>query len=220
MTYANQLREEISSLSNPSNRKQMEAYMKNLFVFFGVKSPERKAVLKSFLKQYGLPRIDETENVTKELWSFRERELHYSAMEIVHRTKYINEEASIELLEWMITNNSWWDTVDFIASNLCGIYFKKHPQMINSVATKWNKSDNMWLIRTSILYQLKYKDLTNTSLMNAFIKPHLNSKEFFIQKAIGWALRQYSKSNPAWVEDFVNSHELKPVSKREAVKYL
>ena len=119
----------------------------------------------------------------------------------------------------MLTNKSWWDTVDFIASNLCGTFFKENSTQ-SSFYILWNKSNNIWLIRSSILFQLKYKSEIDLKQVNQLIQPHLNSSEFFIQKAIGWILREMSKNNPSYVKNYLINHELKPVSLREVKKYL
>ena len=220
MEYANALRDSLSEISVEANKLPMEAYMKNHFKFFGIKSPERKDALRKFISAVKLPTENTFEEEVKALWLMPERELQYCAMEIVHRAKWARKADSISLIEFMITEKSWWDTVDFIAASLCGEYFKFNATKTHEITRSWNQSNNMWLIRSSILFQLKYKELVDLSLLEANMLPHLSSKEFFIQKAIGWALRQVSKSHQDWVQDFVDNHELKPVSKREAIKYL
>ena len=125
------------------------------------------------------------------------------------------------LFEFMIKHKSWWDTVDFISSSLVNYWWKMDPELLDkSVTPEWNKSDNFWLNRTSIIYQLRRKDLTNERILSQHIIPHSNSNEFFVQKAIGWALREYAKINSKWVLDFVATHQLKPLSKREALKQI
>ena len=117
-------------------------------------------------------------------------------------------------------SNSWWDSVDTIAVKLVGAYFAEYPEEREKWIRKWIKSDNIWLNRTAIIFQLSYKNQLDIPFLVRAILPHTNSKEFFIQKAIGWAIRQYTKTNPKWVKDFVKSNTLKPLSKREAFKYL
>ena len=129
------------------------------------------------------------------------------------------DEEDLELIEYMITHNSWWDTVDMIASHLIGAYFKKYPKKKHALILKWSKSEDMWIRRTSIIFQLKYKDETDTELLAQVIENNLGSKEFFINKAIGWALRTYSAIDPEWVEDFVENHpDLANLSKKEALR--
>jgi len=122
----------------------------------------------------------------------------------------------------MITTKSWWDTVDFIAAKLVGDYFKKYPNQIGKYIQKWINSDNMWLQRTAILFQLKYKNQLDPKLLKYIIQSQLGSNEFFINKAIGWVLREYSKTNPTWVFNFVNTNEkgLSNLSKTEALRLM
>ena len=110
--------------------------------------------------------------------------------------------------------------VDFIAATLIGHYFKLFPERIKSVTDSWMQSKNIWLQRTCLIFQLKYKDEVDTELLSSFIKKLSDSKEFFIAKAIGWSLREYSKRNTVWVLDLVQNNTLQPLSKREAIRRL
>ena len=130
------------------------------------------------------------------------------------------EKERIDLYEFMLLNKSWWDTVDFIASNLVGVHFQKYPDLIYPVTEKWMNSGNIWLQRTSLLFQLKYRQKTDVKLMSDYIQRLQGSKEFFINKAIGWILREYSKTDAEWIKKFVGNHQLAPLSKREALKWL
>jgi 3-methyladenine DNA glycosylase AlkD len=109
------------------------------------------------------------------------------------------EVSSIKLIEYCLQQKSWWDSVDGIASDWLGPYFKLFPEQIVPVTSQWNKSKNMWLQRSSIMFQKAYKKDTDTTLLSRYILNCAHSKEFFIQKAIGWALREYSKTDPEWV---------------------
>jgi len=220
MNYASQLIEHLSKLANPSQAPAMEAYMKHHFAFFGIKSEPRKEALKTFIAAHGLPDDKVFESTILDLWHADQREIHYCAQELFFKKKWHKQLQSIELIETMLTTNSWWDSVDFIASNICGAYFKAHPNKIASIITNWNLDDNIWLNRSSFLYQLKYKTKTDLILLEKLFEPHLNSKEFFIQKAIGWMLRDISKHNPSYVAHYISTHDLKPVSLREAKKYI
>ncbi len=221
ISYQNKLREELSELKNPERAAKMSAYMKENFSFFGVKAPERQALLKGFIQEHGLPSKKEEYRVVLSLWEEPERELHYCALEILEKRfkKRIEKEDSV-LLEFLITNKSWWDTVDLIASKLAGAYFKKFPKQIESVAEKWINSNNLWLNRSAILYQLKYKQETDPYRLFSYCIQWSHSKEFFHQKAIGWALREYSKTNPNQVVDFLKNHKVAPLSKREGLKWI
>lgn len=206
--------------ANPALVIQMSKYMKDKFAFFGIKSPERKDIYKAHWKKHGYIPIDDTEKVIKWCWQAPQREFQYFAMESLGRTSKKADVDRIKIYEYMITQKSWWDTIDFIASNLVGVYFTKYPDQIKKTTSLWMNSNNMWLQRTCILFQLKYKRKTDTALLEGFIIPMLDSKEFFIRKAIGWALREYSRTNPEYVIQFVDNHQLSGLSEREALKWI
>ena len=217
-TFLQNLRKAFELRSNPENAAQQKAYMRNQYDFFGLKAPEQAELRCEFLKAHGLPPIDELRTIIRELWQQPEREFQYLGMMMLE--KYIKkvEADFISLLEFMITTKSWWDTVDMIAARLVGIHFKRYPKQIPVYTEKWMKSGNFWLQRTALLFQLKYKKDTDTDLLFDLIERLNHEDEFFIRKAIGWALREYSKTDPEAVISFVESHELKPLSRKEALK--
>jgi len=198
--------------------QKMEAYMKHKFSFFGIPSPLRKQIVRNIIAKQGKPADGIA--IAKSLFSLPQRELHYVGQELLMSYKKQWNENTIEILEELITTNSWWDTVDFLAGSAAGHYFEKWPQHKEATVQRWNGSNNMWLVRSSILFQLKYKDAVDEELLQEMILPHISDKEFFIRKAIGWALRQYSKYSPKYVLDFVINHELQPLSEREALKHI
>jgi 3-methyladenine DNA glycosylase AlkD len=126
----------------------------------------------------------------------------------------------INLFEFMIIHKSWWDTIDFIAPKLVGRYFNLYPNKRDSTIQKWLASNNIWLQRSSILFQLNYKDELDKEFLSYIINSLLDSKEFFINKAIGWILRQHSKIDPVWVKEFVNNTKLDRLSHKEALKLI
>jgi 3-methyladenine DNA glycosylase AlkD len=195
-------------------------YMKQRFEFYGIKAPLRKEIQRPFFLKMHLPSKKEMHNIVQELWLKPQRELHYFTQELVQ--KYIKqfEKNEIDLLEFMVVNKSWWDTVDHIASNLIGPYFKKFPEQKMVYIEKWLNSNNFWLQRSAILFQLKYKKDLDEVLLSKIINRLLGSKEFFINKAIGWILREYSKVNPIWVIDFVKKTPLNNMSRREALRLI
>jgi 3-methyladenine DNA glycosylase AlkD len=131
------------------------------------------------------------------------------------------EKERIHLYEWAILERSWWDTVDFISGTLVGWHMRMYPDLILPFTRKWMDSGNIWLQRSSLLFQLKYKKDTDTDLLSSYIQELKDSKEFFIRKAIGWILREYSKTNPSWVEKFINNNpDLSGLSKREGMKVI
>ena len=218
--YVEDLVSFLNGYANASRAFDMKKYMRDQFEYMGISSPIRKEIFRKFINENGFPEKAELESVCKELFNRKERELHYFALEIVYLNKRKFTETDIKLFEFMIVTASWWDTVDFIAPNIIGKFFKMYPEMIHEVTTNWMKSGNIWLQRACLLFQLKYKQSIDTALLYSFIEELKSSKEFFIQKSIGWILREYSKTNPAEVLRFVESTELKPLSRREALKIL
>lgn len=139
---------------------------------------------------------------------------------LIEATKKGFEENDISIIEKIIITNSWWDTVDVIAKYLVGGYLKQYPQVRETVIGNFSSSDNMWLNRTAILFQLGYKKDTDKVILFRECDKHKGNKEFFIRKAIGWALREYAKANPEAVKVFVKTARLSPLSEREALKNL
>ena len=218
--YIQNLRLAFQEYANFEIAAQQKAYMRNQFEYFGVKSPEQKAIRRDFLKQYGLLEIGELENLIRELWLQPERELQYFAMMLADKFIKKTDADFIAVLEFMITTKSWWDTVDYIAAVLVGAHFKKFPEQIPDYTEKWMVSGDFWLQRTALLFQLKYKKNTDLKLMFSLIKRLSHLDEFFIRKAIGWVLREYSKTDPETIIRFVETHDLKPLSRKEALKVI
>ena len=196
--------------------EKMAAYMKHKFAYFGIMATPRKELFKRVLAEEGVPQ--NAIEVAKELWLLPQRELHYCAIELMLKTKKQWNENTIVDFEWFVVTNSWWDSVDGIAVNLVGEYFKKWPQNKETITQKWNEEENMWLVRTSILFQLKYKAKTDLELLSNYCRAHEHQKEFFIKKAIGWALREYAKTDANWVINFVQQNKFQPLSEKEALK--
>ncbi len=197
-----------------------KAYMKNRFEFFGIQAPVRKEIQKKFFNSKTLPPAETMTPITRALWRKPQREFQYAAQELVyHYTKRFARE-DLSLFEFMITHKSWWDTVDFIAAKLVGTYFRQFPDQQDPYIQRWLASGNLWLQRTAILFQLNYKEWTDQNTLTFVITSMLGSQEFFINKAIGWMLRQYSKTNPGWVLDFCEAHTLNPLSRKEALRLI
>jgi 3-methyladenine DNA glycosylase AlkD len=213
------LRQQLLTASTSEKKAGMEAYMRNQFTFIGVDTVPRRAIFKEWIKSADLPDYADLPVVIKEMWQM-ERELQYCAIELAALYKKEWTTDFMATIEHCIITRSWWDTVDAIASTWIGPYFKRFPAEIKSTSSKWNRNKNIWLQRSSIMFQKQFKKDTDTALLTKYILRCAASNEFFIQKAIGWALREYGKTNPAWVRDFVVANELKPLSKREALKNL
>ncbi len=220
LSYIENLKTVYRQNANPDFAFWMAKYMKDKFVFYGIKKPDRVIIRKEFHNLFGWPPVENVNEVAALLWQEQERELHYFAMELLYKFRKNSTPPIINLYEEIITSKSWWDTVDYIAVKLVGHYFRTFPEQIGPVTQKWMNSGNMWLQRSCILFQLTYKKETDTDLLFSFIRPCTGSKEFFIQKAVGWALREYSKTNPRAVLSFVEQTPLKPLSKREALRIM
>jgi len=207
--------------ANPAQSAPMKKYMRDQFEYLGIKSPQLKILFGQHIAEHGLPAIVELDGIVHELWDLPQREFQYAAVGLVGRLDKQLPSKSIKTLEYMITHKSWWDTVDSIAGGSVGVYFKRFPDVREKYLAKWRASDNFWLRRTTILFQLGYKQETDFDLLCEIIRENLGSKEFFINKAIGWSLRQYARIDPKAVKKFVNAtKDLSPLSRREAMKHL
>ena len=218
--FINTLEIEFEKHKNAKIALEQKAYMRHQFEFYGLKATVRREIQKPFFIKEYLPQKSEIEHIIKTLWEKPEREYQLFAQELAFKYVKQLELKDINLFEFMVSNKSWWDTVDFIANKLMGEYFKTFPNQKEKYVTKWLKSDNIWLQRSALLFQLKYKNKIDTVLLSSTINSLLNSKEFFINKAIGWVLREYSRTNPNWVIEFVNNTELSTLSKKEALRLL
>ncbi|WP_066496848.1 DNA alkylation repair protein [Abyssisolibacter fermentans] len=204
---------------NKENAIKMSAYLKNNFPFLGIKKPERAALQKNFIKQCKqTKKIDW--NFIYELWNLPEREFQYLALDLLIALIKELKKTDINKIENLIINKSWWDTVDLLASKLTGSIVSKYPELKETHIINWSNQENIWLIRTAILFQLKYKEKTDTEFLSKIITTNYNTNEFFINKAIGWILREYSKTNKQWVKSFIENNELSPLSIREGSKYI
>lgn len=217
LVYPQKVIELFNKNKNIENAFSMKKYMRNQFEFLGIKTPIRREISKNLFTKEFLYNQFITENVLY-LWNLPEREYQYFAIDFLLKKKKDIKLESFELIDFITLNKSWWDTVDTIATKIVPEYFKLYPNELIKQSKRLNESDNIWQNRISILFQLHYKNKTDTELLSKYILNHSASKEFFIQKSIGWSLREYYKTNPNWVIDFVNNNDLKPLSKREALK--
>lgn len=219
-TYIDYLEKEFVKNANPSIAAAQKAYMKNHFEFFGLKADARREITKPFLAREYLPSKKEMTAIVKLLWQKEHRDFHHFAQELAFKYVKQIEKKDIELFEFMVVNQSWWDSIDYIAPKLIGAYFKKFPEERDRYVDKWLKSGNIWLQRSAILFQLKYKADLDTEFLTYVINSLLGSRAFFINKAIGWILREYGKTNPTWVVRFVEITELSNLSRREALRLI
>lgn len=212
-----EVRNKMLEHRNHGNAIAMSKYMRNQFSFFGIKTPLRKEIGKKLDKQFGFERI--SWEYIHALWNEEEREMQYLAMD--HIIKYYKNLVieDIEKIEKLIITKSWWDTVDLLATWAVGQVFRQESDIKEVYLTKWVMSKSIWLIRTSIIFQLKYSKNTDFELLIKNILMHDESKEFFIQKGAGWALREYAKSNPESVLHFLEINpQLSSLTRREAIR--
>ncbi|RLD64183.1 MAG: DNA alkylation repair protein [Bacteroidetes bacterium] len=218
--YIKTLELEFEKNANQEIAIQQKAYLKNQFDFYGIKTPLRREIQKPFFESSVLPKKDDLGKIIKILWEKPEREYQYFSQELLYKYHNKFDVDDIKIFEYMITHKSWWDTVDLISSKLVGEYFKIFPSERNKYINKWLSSNNMWLQRASVLFQLGYKKELDTDLLSYIINSLLGSSEFFINKSIGWILRQYSRVNPKWVVEFVEKTELDKLSVRESLRLI
>ncbi len=204
--------------ANSERAAWSKAYMLNQFEFYGLVTIDRRKLAKEYMKQAPTPSLKQLEQIVRQCWSLPQREWHYFAVELLAFHKKLWQPSIIELMEYCMVHNSWWDSVDHIASECLTHYFKTFPEKIIPVTSSWNNSKNIWLQRSSIMFQKAFKKDTDTALLSTYILHCKDSPDFFIRKAIGWALREYSKTNAAWVKKFVQQNKLHPLSAREALK--
>lgn len=221
MNFIKELSTSYTQNASPEKAVPMENYMKNNFPFYGIKTDLRRNLHKTALEKHKDEVKANARKIALELYGKKEREYHYSAIEILMKElkkKFVKED--IALIEKLLVTHSWWDSVDTISKYLLGGYLEQFPEETYKVIEHFSASENMWLNRAGIIFQLGYKKATNEALLFSECEKHRHSKEFFIQKAIGWALREYGKTNPEAVKNFVASANLKPLSTREALKNL
>ena len=224
MEYTAAYNEIVSLLkenANPIQAVDMSAYMRDQFQFFGIKSPLRKELvreIKAMVKP--MTSIDYQEFIQL-LWDDPHRECQYIATDLMGTIKKKLEVDWIDFLEQLIITKSWWDTVDFLAPNLLGNIFSRHVEIGHKYTDRWIESDNIWLQRSALIYQLRCKDKVDFERLTRYILLRKDSKEFFVQKAAGWALRQYSKFEPDKVRFFLDTNnDLAKLTVREGSKYL
>ncbi len=211
----------FKKMGNATLAEGMAVYMKSQFVYFGIPAPVRKNIFAEY-KPTLIPFIKQghLEAIILLMWEYDEREWQYCAVELLLACKKYWTAGTIELIERLILSKSWWDTVDHLGGKITGLFFNQFPRERQARIKSWIHHSNMWLNRSAIIHQLTYKEKTNVDLLLACITPHIHSKEFFHRKAIGWALRQYSRTDPEKVKDIVNSIPLSPLSKKEALRLI
>lgn len=218
MWYGN-LFEELKSLQDSERAVSMAAYMRNQFPFLGIAATPRKLVAKSYFRIALQEHIIDFDFVEK-CFQQQEREYQQLAVDYLLSIQNLLTPEDLNRIKKYIVTKSWWDTVDGL-DGVVGSMTLRYPEL-KKVMVEWSQTDNIWLRRVATDHQLLFKNKTDTLLLAEIITNNFGTKEFFINKAIGWSLRDYSKTNPQWVKDFIQKHssQMAPLSIREGSKYL
>lgn len=215
----NKLYEEMIQHKNEEQAQKMSKYMLNKFEYIGIKTPERRKIFKNFFKEYKNEEKIDWEFVNK-CWENKHREFQYIAADYLKNMKDKLTIDDIPKFKRLILKKSWWDTIDNLDMTIGTLALK--DSNVNKILLEWSLDENIWLRRIAIDHQLLRKEKTNTELLEKILKNNLGQAEFFINKSIGWALRDYSKTNPEWVKNFIekNRENMAKLSIKEASKYL
>ena len=215
----NKLYEEMIQHKNEEQAQKMSKYMLNKFEYIGIKTPERRKIFKNSFKEYKNKEKIDWEFVNK-CWENKYREFQYVAADYLKNMKDKLTIDDIPKFKQLILKKSWWDTIDNLDMTIGALALK--DSNVNKILLEWSLDENIWLRRIAIDHQLLRKEKTNTELLEKILKNNLGQAEFFINKAIGWALRDYSKISPEWVKNFIeeNKEKMAKLSIKEASKYL
>jgi 3-methyladenine DNA glycosylase AlkD len=217
------LRAALAHAADPKKAPAMQRYMKSSMPYLGVTTPRMRVVCKEVFAAHPVTTAAGWRRDVLTLWrGARHREERYAAIALSgdRRAREFQTPAVLPMYEEMIVTGAWWDYVDEIASHRLGGLLRSHPRPMRTAMRTWSRSPDMWKRRSAILCQLGFKGETDAAFLYACIEPSLASTEFFLRKAIGWALRQYAWTNPREVVRWVDAHrdELSPLSRREALK--
>jgi 3-methyladenine DNA glycosylase AlkD len=209
------------SAGDPERAVGAAAYMRNQFPFLGLTAPRMTQLDREVLAGLPAPAEADLIAVAGVCWARPEREYQYFACAYLRRHGRAGSAQLLPTLRELITTKSWWDTVDTLAANTVGPLVAAHPVLL-SIMDEWVEDENMWLVRTAILHQLRYKERTDADRLFRYCERQAGHRDFFIRKAIGWALREYTRTDPAAVRSFVDEHRaaLSPLSIREATRHL
>lgn len=219
--FVNTIRAELTAQAEPERAVKMAAYMKTDQPFYGVQSKPCQAIFRAALKAHPITTQADYEAIIWELWHGTHREEMYQALRVAEHVKPFRNIDSWHIYEQLVHEATWWDTLDWIAGTLVGLLVVKH-RALESRLIAWRTDAHLWTRRASLLAHLKHKHKTNVPLMAETILLLANETDFFIRKAIGWILREYSKTDAVWVTRFVSENEaiLSNLSKREAMKVI
>lgn len=206
---------------DPARAEGMSAYMRGQFPFLGIPTGERRALHRAAVAGLPPPTEADLAGLSRALYALPEREYQYVAVDHLVRYVGVCGPGFLPIARELITTKSWWDTVDGLAAQVVGPLVLRYPEL-DSEMDRWVEDSNFWMARTAILHQLKYKDRTDADRLFHYCELRAGDREFFIRKAIGWALREYSKTNPAAVQASIaqNDAKLSGLSKREGMLWI
>lgn len=215
------LRELLAPLADPDDAVHMAAYMKDHFPFFGIKAGPRRTAAKPILQASAHADADQLLAFAAACWNEPEREFHHTAVDVLRKRAAMLEPDQLDDLGELIMAKSWWDTVDGLAAWVVGPLVARHRDLVH-VMDDWAEDENLWLARTALLHQLGYKTDTDAERLFRYATDLAPHTDFFIRKAIGWALRQYARTDAEAVRRFVeaNADQLSGLTRREALKHL
>lgn len=210
---------ELEARADTARALDMSRYMKNQFSFFGIQAPVRDGICKPYFKEVKKEKKIDWDFV-EYCWRHEKRECQYVAALYLKSMQKFLEITDFEKLKKLVIKKSWWDTVDTLDKVIGSLVYQN--ETLKKEILKWSVDDNIWLRRVAIDHQLLRKEKTDTDLLEKILVNNLNHTEFFVNKAIGWALRDYSKTNPRWVKYFIEKYKnnMVPLSIREASKYI
>lgn len=219
MDMYEKIKEQFEENRDKENAVKMAAYMKNLFPFYGLPTPKRRAIYNDFLKKEKKKKIVDWYFLDK-CYEDEYREFQYLVIDYLAAMQKFLTYNDVPHIKKYIKSKQWWDTIDGFDRIVGNIAFV--DDRINDLMLEWSMSEDFWMRRIAIDHQLHRKDKTNTELLEKILINNFGSSEFFVNKAIGWSLRDYSKTNPQWVRNFVDKHrdEMDKLSVKEASKYL
>lgn len=220
--FAAALRSALASHADPEKARQMRAYMKQRFAFFGVPTPIRRSSVSPGIRSLGkTPDADWLVALADALWAFDERECQYVAVDLLVKFAEGLEPRHEPQLASLVRTKSWWDTVDLLAARVYGALCRNAPEL-RARLDGYARHEDPWLRRVAILHQLHYGAGTDRARLAETLEANLGAGDFFIRKAMGWALRQFARTDPEWVRGWVAAHsgQISGLTRREALKHL
>lgn len=221
MKIVTEIKNAFESARDEKIAQGQQAYMKDKFPFLGIKTTERRQMQKVVFANHSVESPDQLIETAYKLWNLEEREYQYAAAELLDKGRKHLSSEHLPFLKNLVGDKSWWDTVDFLAAHIVGGIIAKNISHLKEMDI-WITDEDFWIRRTALLSQLKWKDKTDSVRLFKYCTQTMHEKEFFIRKAIGWVLREYSKTHPEEVRKFVeeNKNHLSGLSIREASKYI